>query len=92
MNKSIAIVIIVVSVLAMGAYLLFNEYGFIKEVDVKKEISEVQSGIDSTNMRIVNLKKEIDSLKTNREKIEHVARERYNFRGKNEKVLDIEVK
>ena len=92
MKKSVATVIIALSLLGMLSYLFFNENGFMKEIKVENEIKEIQSGIDSTNLRIVNLRKEIDSLKTDKTKIEHIARERYNFRGKNEKVLDIEVK
>ena len=92
MKKSIAAIVIIFSIFAAAAYLFFNKNGFSREMKVNNEIAGIQSAIDSTNSEIASLKKEIDSLKTNKSKIEHVAREKYNFRGKNEKVLDIEVK
>ncbi len=92
MKKSIALIIILLSFLVLAAYLFFNENGFLREIKFNKEIRGIQSAIDSTNTRIANLKKEIDSLKTSKTKIERVARERYNFRAKDEKVLDIEIK
>jgi cell division protein FtsB len=92
MKKSWAIILIGTVVLALVVYLFINEYGFNKRFDKEAAIAQINNEIDSTKVEIATLKREIDSLKTSKSTIEHVAREKYNFRSPNEKVLDIEVK
>ncbi len=92
MNKKLAYTIITISFLVILGYLFFNQNGFLKEIKANNEISSIENYIDSMNVKIRQLNKENNLLQNSKTKIEEVAREKYNLRGKNEKVLDIEIK
>ena len=72
-------------VIMLIGYLVFNDYGVLKYLDLKGEISELQYDIEKTEKRISSLEMEIDSLETNMNKIEEVGRERHNMLRKNER-------
>lgn len=71
-------------------YLLFNENGILKYIKAKNEIRRLEQEIQNAEMRLHLLQLEIDSLKTSREKIERVAREKYHMLKPTEKVLKVE--
>ncbi len=71
-------------------YLLFNENGILKYIKAKNEIRKLEQEIQKAEMRLHLLQLEIDSLKTSREKIERVAREKYHMLKPTEKVLKVE--
>lgn len=71
-------------------YLVFNENGFLKFMKLKKEINNLQIQIDSADQKLKSLQQEIDSLQTSQEKIERVARERYDMKSPEENVIKID--
>ncbi len=73
-------------------FLFFNEYGVIRYLKIKGEISDLNSRIENAQKKIDSLHSEIDSLNNNLYKIEKVAREKYHMLGKNEQALKIEKK
>jgi len=78
--------------LAVLAFLTFNEYGLLKYLHVKKELYQLEADIKKSEERIKAMEAEIDSLKTSKEKLERVAREKFDMMKKNEKVFKIEEK
>lgn len=74
------------------AFLVFNENGILKYVKLRNEINKLDNEIKKTELRLQNLREEIDSLNTKKEKIEKVARERYNMMLPNENALRVEEK
>jgi cell division protein FtsL len=92
MKKKWAFALIGIVVIALVVYLFINEYGFNKRYEKEAAIEKINNNIDSAKVEIAKLKTEIDSLRVSKSRIEQVAREKYNFRSPNEKVLDIEVK
>lgn len=74
------------------AFLVFNENGILKYIKLKNEINKLDDEIKKTEFRLQNLREEIDSLNTKKEKIEKVARERYNMMLPNENALRVEEK
>ncbi len=87
---SLYVFIIVLAVIA--SFLLFNDYGLLKYLRLKSEINELNSDIERSQKIIDSLGIEIKELNENDLKIEEVARERYNMKRPNEKVLKIEEK
>ncbi|MDH7603540.1 MAG: septum formation initiator family protein [Melioribacter sp.] len=71
-------------------YLLFNENGILKYIKDRREIRKLEQEINDAEMKLHILQLEIDSLKTSKEKIERVAREKYHMLKPTEKVLKVE--
>ncbi len=93
LQKKIVIrILIFVIVLGTLSFLFFNENGILKFLKLRSELSRLDDEIRKTELRLQALESEIDSLKTKKEKIERVARERYNMLLPNENVLRIEEK
>ncbi len=69
--------------------LFFGENGLIKYWQIKTEIENTRSQIDSAKVKVKNYEAEIDSLNKSNFKIEKTAREKYNFKKKGEKVIII---
>ncbi|MBX3008929.1 MAG: septum formation initiator family protein [Melioribacteraceae bacterium] len=88
-NLVVRIVIGLLFLLVIG-YLVFNDNGFIKFMKLKNEIHELQIRIDSADQKLKSLQQEIDSLQTSQEKIEKVARERYDMKFPDENVIKID--
>ena len=84
----IYLLIIIIAVL----YTSFNNSGLRTYFNAKKTYDKLTAELDSTSVKIKSLEKEIDSLKTNLNKIEKVAREKHMMLRKNEKAFDIELK
>lgn len=74
------------------SFIVFNETGLIKYFKLKSKYSDLKYKTDSLKVNIDKLKSEIDSLKTNEGKIEKIAREKYNMKNPNEKVIKVELK
>jgi cell division protein FtsL len=79
-------------ILTVFAFLFFNENGIVKYLSLKSEINDLDTQIKEADKKILQLQKEIDSLKTSKEKIEKVARERYHMLLPSEQVLKVEEK
>ena len=77
-------------IFGFSSYIIFSDYGLLKFFKLKNEISSIQQEINDTEQKLIDLDKEIDSLKSNMVKIEKVARERYFMLRENEKAFVIE--
>ena len=89
-SKKRTVIIYLVLILVGLIFLVFNEYGIIKYLKLKKELEMLKNEINETELNLKVLDAEIDSLQSNLFKIEKIARERYHMMGKNEKVLRVE--
>mgnify|MGYP000274200335 CR=1 FL=1 len=83
-------IILIILVIGVVAFLVFNQNGLIKYLNLRSEIDQLDSQIKSSEEKIKKLNQEIDSLNTSRDKIERVAREKYHMMKSNERVLKIE--
>jgi len=92
-DKKLAIRIVIIAVLAASiVFLFFNENGVVKFLKMKNELNQLNNEILKAEERLKILDSEIDSLKTKDEKIEKVAREKFDMMKKNEKAFKIEEK
>lgn len=88
-NKKTRFYIITVVVIVGTLFLLFNNYGVIKYVKVKSELEDLNLRITQLEEENRKLEAEIDSLKRNvPEKIEKIAREKYDMIRPNEKKIE----
>ncbi len=80
-------------IFALGSlYLLFNDFGLIKYVKLKKEVDSLIQQTEEIKAENKRLEAEIDSLKRfEPAKIEQVAREKHNMTKQNEKRIDVRV-
>ena len=90
MNKKIIAILFGIAFLASLAFLFFNDDGYLRKMKIDAELDSLKNEIELSKKEIEKLKAEIDSLKTSPQKIERVAREKYNFKKPNETVIDIE--
>ena len=87
-NIKVTIVVIVFFVGTL--FLLFNEFGLIKFLKLKKEVNEYKREIQIVNEQNKLLKNEVDSLERKvPAKIEKTAREKYGMIRKGEKTIEI---
>jgi len=91
-RKIIYRIVFLTVTLAVLAFMTFNEYGILRYMRTKKELNQIDADIRKSEERIKAMEAEIDSLKTSKEKLERVAREKFNMMKKNEKEFKIEVK
>jgi cell division protein FtsB len=91
-NKLLNRLIIILILLGSLAFLFFNENGILKYLKTKSELEHLDQELRKAVEQIKALEREIDSLKTSKEKIEKVAREKFHMMKKNEKVFKIEEK
>ena len=80
------------AVLLIFAYLVFNDKGILKYLEVRERVTKLEDRIDSSENRINKIQAEIDSLKSDRFKKEKTAREKYNMKRPREKGLDVRIK
>ncbi len=91
-NNKLGLIILGLILVVLSSFILFNDYGLFKYLRLKSEINELNSDIERAQTIIDSLDHEIQLLKEDELKIEEVARERYNMKRSNEKVLKIEEK
>ena len=91
-KKIIYRIVLLIVTLAALAFITFNEYGVLRYLHMKKELNQLDADIRKSEERIKAMEAEIDSLKTSKEKLENVAREKFDMMKKNEKVFKIEEK
>jgi cell division protein FtsB len=74
-------------------FLLFNEFGLLKYLKLKKEVNEYKKEIEVVNEENRALKNAADSLERKvPAKIERTAREKYGMIRKGEKAIEIKTK
>ncbi len=88
-NKLISAALMLVVILVI-AFLIFNQYGIIKYVKTTDAIEKLDNEIINTEKSIETKQKEIDSLNKDDYKIEKVAREKYRMHRPNEESFVIE--
>ncbi|MEK6552368.1 MAG: septum formation initiator family protein [Bacteroidota bacterium] len=91
-NKLLNRLIIILILLGSLAFLFFNENGILKYLRTKSELKHLDQELRKAVEKVKALEREIDSLKTSKEKIEKVAREKFHMMKRNEKVFKIEEK
>ena len=91
-NKLLNRLIIILVLLGSLAFLFFNENGILKYLKTKSELKHLDLELRKAVKQVKELERVIDSLKTSKEKIEKVAREKFHMMKKNEKVFKIEEK
>lgn len=88
--KKLSIAIIITLIIGGALVFLFiNDFGVIKFLKLKKELTLVQKEINRADFVLDSLKTEIDSLQKSKMKIEQVAREKFDMLRKNERVLKV---
>ncbi len=85
-TKGVALVFL----LAVFAFLLFNDYGVINYLKLNYKLDELDTDIEKVESQIKKIETEIDSLHNSNFKLEKVAREKYNMIREGEKTLIIE--
>jgi len=89
--KKLSYVIAFVVIILFLLVLTFSDRGFYDNYIYRKKLKELQSQIDSLRKVNDSLTVEIELLKTSKEKIEKVARERYGMIKPGEKVYRIRI-
>jgi cell division protein FtsB len=82
---------VVVIVFFLGTlFIFFNEFGLLKYMRLKKEVSEYKREMQIVNEENKSLRNELDSLERKvPAKIEKTAREKYGMIRKGEKAIEI---
>jgi cell division protein FtsB len=82
---------VVVIVFFLGTlFILFNEFGLLKYMRLKKEVNESKREMQIVNEENKSLRNEVDSLERKvPAKIEKTAREKYGMIRKGEKTIEI---
>lgn len=91
-KNKIGLLFLSLVLVVLSSFILFNDYGLFKYLRLKSELNELNYEIERSQSIIDSLDQEIEQLKDDELKIEEVARERYNMKRSNEKVLKIEEK
>lgn len=91
-NKLVVRILIAVVFIGAASFLIFNENGLLKYLKAKKELKQMDEEIKKAEEKLFMLQHEIDSLKTSKEKLEKVAREKYHMMKKSENVFRVEEK
>lgn len=89
-SKLLLRISLVVVILGALAFLFLHENGILKYLELKSELNKIDSEITASEEKLKSLQAEIDSLKNSKEKIERVAREKFNMMKKNEKAFRID--
>jgi len=85
-------IIFLLAVLVILFFLFINDKGIIKYLEVKSRVENLDQQIKKSEQRINKIEAELDSLRTERFKIEKTAREKYNMKRPLEKGLDVKIK
>lgn len=91
-NKIIIRIVIGLIFIAASVFIVVNENGLLKYLNARKELKQMDYEIKKAEEKLILLELEIDSLKSSKEKIERVAREKYHMIKKTENVFRVEEK
>lgn len=91
-NAKVKIILWSFLILILLFILFFNDSGLYYLIKNRNKNEELRSQISILDKEIETKKKIIDSLKNESEIIEKIARERYNYKKPNEKIIIIELK
>lgn len=91
-NSKFRLILFLIIFVLGSLYLLFNNFGVIKYMKLKKEVDLLIQQTEEIKAENKRLEAEIDSLKRfEPAKIEQVAREMHNMTKQNEKRIDVKV-
>jgi cell division protein FtsL len=91
-NNKFRLILFLIIFVFGSLYLLFNNFGVIKYMKLKKEVDSLIQQTEDIKAENKRLEAEIDSLKRfDPSKIEQVAREKHNMTKPNEKKIDVKV-
>ncbi len=85
-------IIYLLAVIIILLFLFINDKGILKYLEVKSRVENLDYQIKKSEQRINKIEAELDSLRTERFKIEKTAREKYNMKRPLEKGLDVKIK
>ena len=89
-DNKFRLILFLIIIFLGSLYLLFNNFGIIKYMKLKKEVDSLTQTIEEIKAENKRLEAEIDSLKKLESvKIEQIAREKYNMIKPNEKKIDV---
>ncbi len=89
-NNKFRLILFFIIIFLGSLYLLFNNFGVIKYMKLKKEVDSLTQTIEEIKAENKRLEAEIDSLKNlESAKIEQIAREKYNMIKPIEKKIDV---
>lgn len=89
-NNKFRLILFLIIIFFGSLYLLFNNFGVIKYMRLKKEVDSLAKQIEEIKSENKRLEAEIDSLRNfEPRKIEQVAREKFNMTKPNEKKIDV---
>jgi cell division protein FtsB len=90
-GKRNIVVFLVLFFIVLGAlFIFFNENGYLKYIELKEKVADLQSRIDTLSYQNKRLEEEIDSLTRKvPAKIEQTAREKYDMLRKGEIKVEI---
>jgi cell division protein FtsB len=90
-NSKKIVIALIITIIVGGAlaFLFINDFGIMKYLKLKKELKQMQGEINHADYTLDSLKNEIDSLKKSKNKIEKVAREKFDMHRSNEKMLKV---
>ncbi len=89
-NNKLKLILFLIILLLGAFYLLFNKFGIIKYVKLKKEVDSLIYQTEEIKTENKRLEAEIDSVKNfEPSKIEKIAREKYNMTKPSEKKIDL---
>lgn len=81
---------ILIFFVAVG-YIMFNQFGVVRFREIQEDIDSLHIAIEKLEYENKRLKEEIDSVQQKiPAKIERIAREKYDMKRRNEKVISIE--
>ena len=90
MKGKLKYILLLIILIAGVAFLIFNEYGIIKYLQLKNELDELNAKYSAVEEENLRLKSELDSLeKKIPAAIEKSARENYNMIRPGEKSIEI---
>ena len=81
--------LIVMLFLVGSFYVITHDLGLIRLIGIKQEKTRLQNSINSLTQQQIKLNNEIINLKTNKEYIEKIAREKFMMAKPGEKVFKV---
>ena len=80
----------IISIFLIGSiYIITNDLGLSKLIEIKREKLKIEKNIHQLTKQQIKLNNEITNLKTNKEYIEKIAREKFMMAKPGEKVFKV---
>ena len=83
------IYLILIIFLVGSFYIITHDLGLVRLIEIKQEKTRLETSINKLTKQQIKLNNEITNLKTNREYIEKIAREKFMMAKPGEKVFKV---